>query len=64
MLREQPFKQAACAAEDTRLVVGVGFDVDLLRIVLPYAVSDIFSNFATIKIRDLLGATEPASGIV
>lgn len=34
------------------------------RIILPYAVSDTFSNFATIKITDLLGAMEPARRIV
>lgn len=33
------------------------------RIILPYAVSDTFSNFATIKITDLLGAMEPARRI-
>jgi len=31
------------------------------RIVLPYAVSDTFANFATIKISALLGAMEPVS---
>lgn len=31
------------------------------RIILPYAVSDTFSNFATIKIDALLGAMEPVS---
>jgi predicted GH43/DUF377 family glycosyl hydrolase len=29
------------------------------RIILPYAVSDTFSNFATIGIDALLGAMEP-----
>jgi predicted GH43/DUF377 family glycosyl hydrolase len=29
------------------------------RIILPYAVSDTFCNFATIRIHDLLGAMEP-----
>jgi predicted GH43/DUF377 family glycosyl hydrolase len=29
------------------------------RIILPYAVSDTFSNFATIRIDDLLMAMEP-----
>lgn len=32
------------------------------RIVLPYAVSDTFSNFATIKIAALLATMEPATG--
>ncbi len=31
------------------------------RIILPYAVSDTFSNFATIKIEALLGAMSPVS---
>ncbi|UXN67820.1 glycoside hydrolase family 130 protein (plasmid) [Devosia neptuniae] len=31
------------------------------RIILPYAVSDTFSNFATIKIEALLGAMNPVS---
>jgi predicted GH43/DUF377 family glycosyl hydrolase len=30
------------------------------RIILPYAVSDTFSNFATIKIDALLAAMQPA----
>ena len=31
------------------------------RIILPYAVSDTFSNFATIRVDALLDAMEPAS---
>jgi predicted GH43/DUF377 family glycosyl hydrolase len=32
------------------------------RIILPYAVSDTFSNFATIRIADLLNAMQATTG--